>query len=162
MLRFSSLMIRVLLFGIAMAVLSAAHAGDRFTDNGDGTITDSHLGVMWAKTDNHGDISWKEAQQWIRYTFPYSIPTTYDNWRMPTLKELSSLYLESKKSDGYETACGQWVQVVSQIRLSCGWVWSADTSTIQAHVFNFHRGTHYTDRKVRQKAYRALAVRDLE
>ena len=32
-------------------------AGERFTDNGDGTVTDHQLGVMWAKTDNQGNIN---------------------------------------------------------------------------------------------------------
>jgi len=159
--RFSFLSIIALWLGLMIAVAGVVHAEERFTDNGDGTVTDHTLAVMWAKTDNQGDISWQQAQQWIQYTFPFSIPTTYDNWRMPTLKELSSLYMDSHETGGYETACGQWVQVPSQIQLSCGWVWSADTSSIQAHIFNFHRGTHYTDRKVHYKAYRALAVRDL-
>jgi hypothetical protein len=115
---------------------------------------------MWAKSDNQGDIGWKQAQQWIQFTFPYTISKTYDNWRMPTLKELASLY-QGDKPAGYETACGQWVQIAPSIRLSCGWVWSSDTSAIQAYIFNFHRGTHYSDRMVHKKGYRALAVRDI-
>ena len=139
-----------------------ALAEERFTDNGDGTVTDHMMGLMWAKTDNQGDISWKEARQWIRFTFPYSIAKTYDNWRMPTLKELASLYMGDRKQEGYDTACGQWVQITPRIQLSCGWVWSSDTSAIQAYVFNFHRGYHYSDRMVHKKAYRALAVRNIE
>ncbi len=46
-----------------------AMAGERFTDNGDDTVTDHQLGLMWAKTDNHGDINWKQANQWVKYTF---------------------------------------------------------------------------------------------
>ncbi len=145
-----------------LAILGSAVAGERFTDNGDGTVTDHQLGLMWAKSDNQGDIDWKEAGQWIRFTFPYTITATYDNWRMPTLEELSSLYTGNDKKEGYETACGQWVQIVPYIRLSCGWVWSAETSAIQAHIFNFHRGTRYTDRMAHKRGYRALPVRDLE
>ena len=162
MVRFSFSTITVIWVVLMVAAGTIVYAEERFTDNGDGTVTDHQLGIMWAKTDNQGDINWKEAQQWIRYSFPYSIPTVYDNWRMPTLEELSSLYTGTSKPLGYEAACGQWVQVVSQIQLSCGWVWSADTSSIQAYIFNFHRGTHYADRKVHMKAYRALAVRNLQ
>lgn len=147
---------------LLLVVCGEVQARDRFTDNGDGTVTDHELGLMWAKTDNQGDINWNEARQWIQFTFPYSIPTTYDNWRMPTLEELASLYVGGRKGDGYDTACGQWVQIVPQIRLSCGWVWSSGTSAIQAHIFNFHRGYHYADRMVHKKAYRALAVRDID
>ena len=147
---------------LALTLGGAVYAGDRFTDNGDGTITDHELGLMWAKSDNQGDISWKEARQWIEFTFPYSIPTNYDNWRMPTLDELASLYMGKDKQDGYETACGQWVWITPRIRLSCGWVWSSETSAIQAFIYNFNRGYHYSDRMVHKKAYRALAVRNID
>ena len=145
-----------------LLVWSAALAGDRFTDNGDGTVTDLQLGVMWSKTDNQGDINWKQATQWVRYTFGDTLAKRYDNWRMPTLAELQSLYVHSRDYQGYETDCGQHVKIVPEIKLSCGWVWTSETSAIQAHIFNFNRGYHYTDRMVHQKAYRALPVRDLK
>jgi len=53
--RLSSIIISIIT--ILLFICSApALAGDRFIDNGDGTVTDHKLGVMWAKTDNHGDI----------------------------------------------------------------------------------------------------------
>ena len=137
-------------------------ADDRFTDNGDGTVTDHQLGVMWAKTDNQGNINWKQADLWIKYTFPDTLEKKYDNWRLPTLAELQSLYIKEKKFEGYETDCGQRVKIVPVIILSCGWVWTSETSAIQAFIFNFNRGYHYSDRMVHNKAYRALPVRDLK
>jgi len=79
-----------------------AIAGDRFTDNGDETVTDHQLGLMWAKTDNQGDINWKQATQWVRYTFGDTLAKRYDNWRLPTLSELQSLYVHDKTYKGYE------------------------------------------------------------
>ncbi len=137
-------------------------AGDRFTDNGDETVTDHQLGVMWSKADNQGDINWKDASQWVKYTFGDTLAKRYDNWRLPTLAELQSLYVHSRDYQGYETDCGQHVKIVPEIKLSCGWVWTSETSAIQAHIFNFNRGYHYTDRMVHRKAYRALPVRDLK
>jgi len=137
-------------------------ADDRFTDNGDGTVTDHQLGVMWAKTDNQGNINWKQANLWIKYTFPDTLEKKYDNWRLPTLAELESLYIKEKKIKGYETDCGQRVKIVPVIKLSCGWVWTSETSAIQAFIFNFNRGYHYSDRMVHNKSYRALPVRDLK
>jgi hypothetical protein len=139
-------------------------AGDRFADNGDGTVTDHGLGVMWAKTDNHGDIDWKQAEKWVKYTFPLTLPKKYDNWRLPTLKELESLSIKDKKYKGYETACGQWVKIVPEIKLSCGWVWTSEVSEIgpTASIFNFDNVYHYTVRKAHKRAYRALPVRDLK
>ena len=137
-------------------------AGDRFTDNGDGTVTDHELGVMWAKTDNQGNINWNDANQWVKFTFPYTIPKQYDNWRLPTLKELQSLYIPDKGYKGYETDCGQRIKAITEIKLSCGWVWTSERSAIQAAIFNFNRGYHYMDRIGHYKSYRALPVRDLK
>lgn len=135
---------------------------DRFTNNGDGTVTDHQLGVMWAETDNQGDISWKQANLWVKYTYPDTLEKRYDNWRLPTLAELQSLYVQDKKYKGYETDCGQKVKIVSDIKLSCGWIWTSETSAIQAYIFNYHRGYHYFDRMVHNRDYRVLPVRDLK
>lgn len=143
---------------VAAPVLS----DDRFTDNGDGTVTDHLLGVMWAKNDNQGDISWKQANLWVKYTFPDTLGKKYDNWRLPTLVELQSLYVQDKKYKGYETDCGQQVKIVPDIQLSCGWIWTSETSAIQAYIFNYHRGYHYTDRMVHKRDYRVLPVRNLK
>jgi hypothetical protein len=139
-------------------------AGDRFVDNGDGTVTDRQQNLMWSKTDNQGDINWIQADKWVRFTFPDTIPKRYDNWRMPTLAELQSLLVEDKSAKGYETECGQWVKTVPEIRLSCGWVWTSETDPIAptARIFNFDNVYHYTVRKAHKRGYRALPVRNLK
>lgn len=149
------------LIWLALTIGGAARAGERFTDNGDGTVTDHELGVMWAKSDNQGDINWHQAEKWVRYTFPYTLPKLHDNWRLPTLKELQSLVQEGR---GYETACGQWVKIVPSIQLSCGWVWTSETGQLgpTATVFNFDNVYHYSVRKAHHRAYRALPVRNIE
>lgn len=141
--------------------VSLAFAGERFTDNGDGTVTDHQLGVMWAKYDNQGDIDWRGAERWCRWG-PPQIIGKYDNWRMPTNEELKSLFVRDKKYKGYESACGQMVKVVPEIQLSCGWVWTSEVKSITARVFNFQRGYHYMELKRHWKAYRALPIRDLQ
>jgi hypothetical protein len=137
-------------------------AGERFTDNGDGTVTDHELGLMWSKTDNHGNISWKEANQWVKYTFPDTLPKRYDDWRLPTLEELQSLYVDDKDYKGYESDCGQRLKIVAIIHLTCGWVWTSEKKSITARLYNFNRGYHYTDRMVKKRGYRVLPVRDLK
>ena len=139
-------------------------AGDRFIDNGDGTVTDREQNLMWSKTDNLGDINWIQADKWVRFTFPDTIPKRYDNWRMPTLAELQSLLIDDKSAKGYETECGQWVKTVPEIRLSCGWVWTSETDPIAptARIFNFDNVYHYTVRKAHKRGYRALPVRNLK
>ena len=146
---------------IALVLCDPGFAWDRFTDNGDGTLTDHELGLMWAASDNHGDINWHQADKWVRYTFPDTLPTPYPNWRMPTLAELQSLVIQGH---GYETDCGQWVKIVPLIRLSCGWVWTSESGQLgpTATVFNFENVYHYSVRKAQYRAYRALPVRNLD
>lgn len=143
-------------------VPASAGAGERFEDHGDGTVTDRQLNLMWAKSDNQGDIDWEGARRWARFTFPLTLPEgKREGWRLPTLEELQSLFVKDESYEGYETDCGLHVYVVPEIELSCGWVWAAERRSITARVFNFHRGYHYTDRRVHRKSYRALPVRDL-
>jgi hypothetical protein len=154
-----SILVAVILIGLA-----PASAADRFMDNGDGTVTDQKLGLMWSKTDNQGDINWIQAEKWVLFTFPDTLPKRYDNWRLPTLAELQSILVENKNMKGYETDCGQWVKTVPQIQLSCGWVWTSETDPVAptARIFNFDNVYHYTVRKAHKRGYRALPVRNLK
>ncbi len=141
--------------------LPCALGADRFVDNGDGTVTDHQLKLMWSKTDNQGDIDWHEAGQWIKYTFSITLQNSYDNWRLPTLTELESLV---DNQSIRETDCGQKSHIVPLIQLSCGWIWTGESDPIAptARVFNFDNVYHYTVRKAHRRGYRALAVRNLE
>ncbi len=162
---FRHLLLKLAIILVAIVYyISPVVAGERFTDNGDGTITDHELNLMWSKTDNNGNIDWNQAEKWSKYTFPYSLPKRYENWRLPTLKELQSLVKKDKKYKGYETDCGQWVKTIPQIRLSCGWIWTSETDprAPTARIFNFDNVYHYTVRKAQRRGYRALPVRDLE
>jgi hypothetical protein len=161
--RYFTVMFIILMAGI-LTSFGSAIGGDRFTDNGDGTITDHKLGLMWSKVDNQGDISWSDADKWARFTFLYTLEKEYDDWRLPTLSELQSILLEDPNAMGYETVCGHWVKTVPEIELSCGWVWTAETDPIAptARIFNFDNLYHYTVRKAHKRGYRALPVRDLK
>lgn len=133
---------------------------ERFVDNGDGTITDSQLKIMWAQSDNQGDMDWHQAQKWVRYTFPDTLPKSYANWRLPTLEELQTLVA---KGPSYETDCGLKAHIIPLIQLSCAWVWTAESDPVAptARVFNFDNVYHYTVRKAHRRGYRVLAVRNL-
>ena len=67
--------------------------GARFTDNGDGTITDNATGLMWAKDGNGagcfcgGQKNWADALSWaVGLTFAGK-----SDWRIPNIKELMSI-----------------------------------------------------------------------
>jgi len=41
-------------------------AGERFVDNGDGTVTDTRRQLMWQQDDNEKEVTFAEAQQYCR------------------------------------------------------------------------------------------------
>ncbi len=137
-------------------------AGDRFTDNGNGTVTDHELGLMWAKADNQGDINWKHANAWAKYTFGDTISPRYDNWRLPTLEELQSLYVTKKKYKGYITGCGFKVKIVPEIQLSCILLWTSEESTGARVAFNFNNGNSFAIPSYDVNGCRGLPVRSLK
>ena len=153
----------ILVVILCLTVLSAAAGGadDRFVDNGDGTVTDTTTGLMWAQADNMGHINWHDAK---RYS-DNIILNVYNNWRMPTIKELETLFDGSL--DGYETICGHNVKSAHQIELSCGFVWSSEVRTmsggysISAMVYNYSKGYSYSARMSQYRGFRALPVRSV-
>jgi hypothetical protein len=141
---------------------STVWAEERFTNNNDGTVTDNTTGLMWAATDNMGDVDWKQAQLWARFTFPYTVGTLYDDWRLPTAKEVQGLYVRDEAYPGYLTLCRTSVRIVPEIRLSCAWVWTLEQENISARLFNFNRGYQYMERMSHKRGYRALPVRRIK
>jgi hypothetical protein len=134
----------------------------RFIDNGDGTVTDRRLDLMWAKSDNQADIFWQDALKWSKSEFPNTISREYDNWRLPTLSELQSLYVEDGKYDGYKTDCGYRAKMVPQIRITCIMIWSSETSLSAPMAFNFYSGSAFTVDVSENKGCRVLPVRSLK
>lgn len=132
-------------------------ARDRFVDNGDGTVTDTATGLMWAKEDNMGDITWREAEVYCRT--PPIAGYRYSDWRMPTVEELRTLYHE--EGPGYESDCGLTVKIEPLFRLSCAWVWSSEHKAIAAYAFNFNKGYRYSTLMLDRKHFRALPVRSV-
>jgi hypothetical protein len=60
---------------------------NKFTDNGDSTITDNATGLMWMQNDNKTPISWEDA---LSYAENFSF-AGYSDWRLPDSKELQGL-----------------------------------------------------------------------
>ncbi|MDA8561266.1 DUF1566 domain-containing protein [Nitrospinae bacterium] len=72
----------------------------RFQDNKDGTITDLEKKLMWKKIDLYQEkkiwSSWEDSQKLIE-SFNKEAYAKYADWRLPSRKELESLYEEDKK-----------------------------------------------------------------
>jgi len=61
-----------------------------YQDNGDGTITDLNTGLMWIQDPGQKTTYYEAIQKLETYTF-----AGYDDWRLPSIKELYSLALFS-------------------------------------------------------------------
>jgi len=147
------------LFGSVFQIPAAAQG--RFIDNGNGTVTDSRSGLMWTQTDNQEDIYWNQATNWIRSSVAGRLDKKYQDWRLPTVAELQSLYREDPDYQGYQTACGYTVKMVPQIKLSCILVWSSDTALGLPLAFNYYLGNAFTVDLNDNSGCRVLAVRSI-
>ncbi len=71
----------------------------RFRDNEDGTVTDLKKKLMWKQIDIYQEkkiwINWDDAQTYLE-NFNKQAFASYSDWRLPTRKELESLYEEGK------------------------------------------------------------------
>jgi len=65
----------------------------RFTDHGDGTVTDDLTGLMWAKNAGlpTGYKTWQEGLDYVKSINNSAELAGYDDWRLPNRKELFSL-----------------------------------------------------------------------
>jgi len=70
-------------------------APPRIVDNKDGTLTDNDTGLMWKANDSFIEldkwVSWSEGKTWIK-TLNDSQFAGHTDWRMPTRKEVQSIY----------------------------------------------------------------------
>lgn len=137
-------------------------AENRFTDNGNGTVTDHKLELMWSKTDNQVDINWKHANAWTKYTFEDTISPKYNNWRLPTLEELQSLFILDPKYNGYMTDCGFVAKIAPEIKISCILLWTSEKSIGARVAFNFNIGSPFAIPSYDINGCRALPVRSLK
>ena len=123
-------------------------ASERFVDHGDGTVTDTKTGVMWAAKDNGSPINWYNAHS---YCQNYG-GGGHSDWRMPTLAELASLYdPENINRGGYHLN-----KLIDTSAQSC---WASETRGYKAARFNFTYGQVYWLRKTYSGPTRVLPVR---
>ncbi len=131
----------------------------RFIAHDDGTLLDTKTSLMWAAKDNGYNIDWPEAK---KYCESFRLGG-FTDWRMPTIKELETLYDSS--STGFKTQCSgypTYVKTFFNERLSCPWLWASDydgSNHAETGFFCFTNGEWYSQHKFVSRFFRVLPVR---
>ena len=88
-------------FFVIYVRVNTSYGQNDFADNGDGTITDSATGLMWAQDDSVNGLNWEEALAWVVQMNAANYLGNND-WRLPNAKEPQSIvdYTRSPETTG--------------------------------------------------------------
>lgn len=89
---------------------------NKFTDNGDGTVTDHATGLTWQKADSGKGLNWAAALAYAE-NLEYA---GHSDWRLPNAKELQSIVDYTRAPDKTGSAAIDPVFRVSAIRNEAG------------------------------------------
>ena len=124
----------------------AGCGGDnRFTDNGDGTVTDNCTGLMWQKETPSRLFTWQGA---LWYCNDLDL-AGHSDWRLPNVRELQSIVDYGRKDPSIDP-------VFSAVS---SWYWSASTyvsSPSFAWCVSFYSGSVGVDGKSSGNYVRAV------
>ena len=121
-----------------------------YTDNGDGTVTDTSTGLMWQQSASTDEMIWEDALSYcVNLKF-----AGYTDWRMPTIKELCSLVEYST------TYSGLTINTTFFLNTQSFGYWTSTTNTsdpADAWSLNFYNG--YDNYNYKDNSYFIRAVR---
>ena len=135
--------------------------GPRFTDNGDGTVTDNHSKLIWLKQANCfapeiWDQAKKKADELADGQCGLTDGSIVGDWRLPNVKELQSLisyeyaypalsnaagtgrWNEGDAFSGVQTADNYWSSTDASIALFVWLVNFADGSVVNGNKFDIY------------------------
>ena len=113
---------------------------DHYIKYANGIVFDSKTGLEWTAGSGR-NMSWAEAVKWAK-----NLEIAGSGWRLPTRKELETLYQEGK---GKRNMTGL-------LETAAWWVWSAEPDDSEgSSLFDFSRGS----RDWHSRTPRAYAVR---
>jgi len=84
---------------------------NEFVDNGDSTVSDMATGLMWMKYDSDAAMNWEAALDYAENL----TAAGYDNWRLPSAKELQSIVDYSRSPATTGSAAIDTIFFASQI-----------------------------------------------
>jgi hypothetical protein len=115
------------------AALAEEQRKQRFTDNGNGTVTHNLTKLMWQKENDNTKRNWDDA---ITYCEGLSLGG-YDDWRLPNIEELKSI-IDERNNPAINTT--------SFPNTKPSYYWSSTTNaygTTDAWFVNFYGGSVY-------------------
>ena len=146
---FISLLFLIAIIGFAAPSSSISSSkenaqDDRFIANDNGVVKDTETGLEWYAGPDK-DTNWNEAKRWVE-----SLNVAGGGWRMPTRKELKSLY-----------KMGAGKRNMTPLLKTTGWqVWSGETMDSSAPWgFGFGSGFEALDNRAFSSNRRGFAVR---
>lgn len=125
---------------------AVASAGENFVDNQDGTISDAKQGLLWQKTDDGVQRSWKEA---VSYCEALEF-AGHSDWVLPESHQLETLI---------DTNHSPTIDPLFSVKPSYYWSSTGSaTSASSAKYVNFFYGNTYSYSK--DNPYYVLCVRE--
>jgi hypothetical protein len=127
----------------------------------DGTVVDTKLGLMWP-SESSKTMKWADAKA---YCDNYA-GSGFTDWRLPTGKELESLYdVWLKPTVGKFKWGSYYLTKYIQLQQCCPWTTdkkARDPKDTNRKVFDFGRGVPYFAEKFGDVQSPALCVRNIE
>ena len=99
---------------------------EHYVKYANGVVYDSKTGLEWIAGPGR-NMSWDEAKKWAR-----SLEIDGGGWRMPSRKELETIYQEGKGKRN----------MTRLLETATWWVWSAEQDNgLSSSLFDFSRGS---------------------
>lgn len=136
----------VLFVCIPCMVLVVEAKDERYISKENGVVTDIWYGLEWVAGPNE-PTTFYEAVAWVE-----GLTVDGGGWRLPTIKELKSLYHKGMGSRN----------MPSSLKTTGWWVWSEEEeSPISVWLFGFSHGSEGWGPKGFDSSRRAFAVRSI-